>query len=73
MGRELDDAILHLRTNELDVGTWILKTQGDAATVLATDQILIAHKDHWLVQQTLGLLRHLCAPRCLVTLAVCTD
>ena len=57
MGRELDDAILHLRTNELDVGTWILKTQGDAATVLATDQILIAHKDHWLVQQTLGLLR----------------
>ena len=32
MGRELDDAILHLRTNELDVGTWILKTQGDAAT-----------------------------------------
>lgn len=57
MGRELDDAILHLRTNELDVGTWILKTQGDAAAVLATDQILIAHKDHWLVQQTLGLLR----------------
>ena len=57
MGRELDDAILHLRTNELDVGTWILKTQGDAAAVLATDQILIAHQDHWLVQQTLGLLR----------------
>ncbi|MEF9946762.1 MAG: 2,3-epoxybenzoyl-CoA dihydrolase [Comamonas sp.] len=57
MGRELDDAILHLRTNELDVGTWILKTEGDAAAVLAADQSLIAHKDHWLVQQTLGLLR----------------
>lgn len=57
MGRELDDAILHLRTNELDIGTWILKTEGDAAAVLAADQSLIAHKDHWLVQQTLGLLR----------------
>lgn len=57
MGRELDDAILHLRTNELDVGTWILKTEGDAAAVLAADQMLIAHSDHWLVRQTLGLLR----------------
>ena len=57
MGRELDDAILHLRTNELDIGTWILKTEGDAAAVLAADQTLIAHKDHWLVRQTLGLLR----------------
>ncbi|WP_218241838.1 2,3-epoxybenzoyl-CoA dihydrolase [Comamonas fluminis] len=57
MGRELDDAILHLRTNELDVGTWILKTQGDAAAVLAADQTLIVHQDHWLVRQTLGLLR----------------
>ncbi|WEE77895.1 2,3-epoxybenzoyl-CoA dihydrolase [Comamonas testosteroni] len=57
MGRELDDAILHLRTNELDVGTWILKTEGDARAVLAADQSLMAHKDHWLVQQTLGLLR----------------
>ena len=57
MGRELDDAILHLRTNELDVGNWILKTQGDAAAVLAADQTLIAHQDHWLVRQTLGLLR----------------
>ena len=57
MGRELDDAILHLRTNELDIGTWILKTEGDAAAVLAADKSLIAHKDHWLVQQTLGLLR----------------
>lgn len=57
MGRELDDAILHLRTNELDVGTWILKTEGDAAAVLAADQMLIAHSDHWLVRQTIGLLR----------------
>lgn len=57
MGRELDDAILHLRTNEPDIGTWILKTEGDGAAVLAMDQTLIAHQDHWLVRQTIGLLR----------------
>ncbi|MEB5966388.1 2,3-epoxybenzoyl-CoA dihydrolase [Comamonas testosteroni] len=57
MGRELDDAILHLRTNELEVGTWILKTEGDARAVLAAGQTLATHRDHWLVQQTLGLLR----------------
>ena len=37
MVRELDDAILHMRTNELDIGTWVLKTSGDAAAVLASD------------------------------------
>ena len=57
MGRELDDAILHLRTNELDVGTWILKTEGDAAAVLAADQTLLANQDNWLVRETIGLLR----------------
>lgn len=57
MGRELDDAILHLRTNELDIGTWLLKTEGDAAAVLAADQTMLTHKDHWLVRETLGLLR----------------
>ena len=57
MGRELDDAILHLRTNDSDIGTWILKTEGDGAAVLAMDQTLIAHHDHWLVRQTIGLLR----------------
>jgi benzoyl-CoA-dihydrodiol lyase len=44
MARELDDAILHMRTNELDIGTWILKTDGDAAGVLAADAALLAHK-----------------------------
>ncbi|MCU0926927.1 MAG: 2,3-epoxybenzoyl-CoA dihydrolase [Hydrogenophaga sp.] len=57
MGRELDDAILNLRTNELDIGTWILKTEGDAAAVLANDALMLAHKDHWLVNETIGLLR----------------
>jgi benzoyl-CoA-dihydrodiol lyase len=50
MARELDDAILSMRTNELDIGTWIWKTEGDAAAVLASDATLIKHKDHWLVR-----------------------
>ncbi|MGA8010374.1 MAG: 2,3-epoxybenzoyl-CoA dihydrolase [Thiomonas sp.] len=57
MARELDDAILSMRTNELDIGTWILRTEGDAAAVLATDATLLAHRDHWLVRETIGLLR----------------
>ena len=57
MGRELDDAILHLRTNEIDIGTWLLKTEGDAAKVLACDKTLITHQSHWLVRETIGLLR----------------
>jgi benzoyl-CoA-dihydrodiol lyase len=55
--RELDDAILNLRTNELDIGTWLLKTEGDAAAVLASDAVMLANKDHWLVRETIGALR----------------
>ena len=57
MVRELDDAILHMRTNELDIGTWVLKTSGDASAVLASDATMLAHKDHWLVRETIGHLR----------------
>ena len=57
MGRELEDAILSMRTNELDIGTWLIKTEGDAAAVLASDALLLANKDHWLVRETIGLLR----------------
>jgi benzoyl-CoA-dihydrodiol lyase len=57
LARELDDAILQMRTNELDIGTWILKTEGDAAKVLAMDAALIANKDHWFVRETIGMLR----------------
>jgi benzoyl-CoA-dihydrodiol lyase len=57
MARELEDAILSMRTNEPDIGTWLVKTQGDAAAVLAMDATLLAHKDHWLVRETIGLLR----------------
>jgi benzoyl-CoA-dihydrodiol lyase len=57
MARELDDAILHLRTNEIDIGTWLLKTAGDAKAVLACDELLMANQLHWLVRETIGLLR----------------
>ena len=57
LGRELEDAILSMRTNELDIGTWLIKTEGDAAAVLAMDAMLVANKDHWLVGGTIGLLR----------------
>ncbi len=57
LARELDDAILHLRTNELQIGTWLLKTAGDAQAVLASDATLLAHQDHWLARETLGALR----------------
>jgi len=57
LARQLDDAILNLRTNELDIGTWLLKTEGDAQAVLASDATLVAHQDHWLVRETIGALR----------------
>jgi benzoyl-CoA-dihydrodiol lyase len=57
MARELEDAILHMRTNELELGMWLIKTQGDAAAVLAMDEVLQAHQGHWLVRETVGLLR----------------
>jgi len=57
MARELDDAILSMRTNELDIGLWLLRTAGDAAQVLACDAALRAHAAHWFVRETLGMLR----------------
>jgi len=57
MARELEDAILSMRTNELDIGTWLIKTEGDAAAVLALDGVLMAHQDHWFVRETIGVLR----------------
>ncbi len=57
VARELDDAILMLRTNEPTLGTWVLKTQGEAAYVLAADAALEKHAGHWFVRETLGMLR----------------
>jgi benzoyl-CoA-dihydrodiol lyase len=49
--RELDDLILHLRTNEPELGTWVLQTTGDADRMRATDQALHDNNDHWLVRE----------------------
>ncbi len=57
MARELDDAILSLRTNDLEWGLWIFKTVGNADIVLATDRFLAEHADHWFVRETIGKLR----------------
>jgi benzoyl-CoA-dihydrodiol lyase len=57
LARELEDAILSMRTNELDIGLWLIKTEGNAADVLAMDATLMANKDHWWVRETIGLLR----------------
>jgi benzoyl-CoA-dihydrodiol lyase len=57
LARELDDAILHLRTNESEMGLWLLKSKGDAAAVLASDATVIVNKNHWLVRATIGHLR----------------
>jgi len=57
LARELDDAILSMRTNELGIGTWLLKSTGDAQRVLAVDATLARHNGHWFVRETTGYLR----------------
>ena len=57
MARELDDAVLMLRTNELDIGIWLLKTRGSADLALAVDASLASHQDHWFVRKVIGMLR----------------
>jgi len=57
LARQLDDAILSMRTNELEIGSWIMQTRGDASAVISMDETLINHKDHWLVRETIGMLR----------------
>jgi benzoyl-CoA-dihydrodiol lyase len=57
LARELEDAILSMRTNELDIGTWLIKTEGDPALVQQMDAALLANRNHWFVRETIGLLR----------------
>ena len=57
MARELDDAILMLRTNEAELGLWLLKTEGDPEAVLAADRVLLANQGFWLARETLAMLR----------------
>ncbi len=57
MARELDDAILMLRVNELELGLLLLKTTGDPEAVLAADAVMLEHQQDWLVRETIGMLR----------------
>jgi benzoyl-CoA-dihydrodiol lyase len=60
LARELDDAILHLRLNEGDIGTWLFRSSGTHAMVAAADAALCNHADDWLVREiTLYLKRTL--------------
>jgi len=57
LARELDRAILELRHNYLDVGLWLLRTEGDPKSVLAMDAELEKNRGDWLARETLGYLR----------------
>ena len=51
LARELDDAILWLRHNELEIGTWLLRSRGNLSRVLACDELLDVARDHWLARE----------------------
>ncbi|MBA3338339.1 MAG: benzoyl-CoA-dihydrodiol lyase [Geodermatophilaceae bacterium] len=52
MSRELDDLILHLRTNEIELGTWVFKTRGDPSGVLAFERVIAEHSGtDWFVNE----------------------
>jgi len=73
MARELDDAIMHLSFNELELGTWVLRTQGKADQITIIDQTLIRHQEHWLVREIILNIKRVfkrldLASRSLVTL-----
>ncbi|MGO8982063.1 MAG: 2,3-epoxybenzoyl-CoA dihydrolase [Streptosporangiaceae bacterium] len=57
VSRELDDLILDLRTNEPALGTWVLRTAGDPALVLAYDQLMLDHAGDWLVNEIVLYLK----------------
>jgi benzoyl-CoA-dihydrodiol lyase len=57
MARELDDAIITLRSSELELGLWLFKTTGNPEAVIATDDFLLAHQDSWFLREVLGMLR----------------
>jgi len=57
LARELDDLILHLRTNEEELGLWVWKTTGSADAVEAHDRLLLDHQSDWLVREIRLYLR----------------
>jgi len=55
--RELDDALLRLRVNEPEIGTVVIRTEGDREAVLAIDRTLAAHQSHWLVREIVHFMK----------------
>ncbi|MDH7798628.1 MULTISPECIES: 2,3-epoxybenzoyl-CoA dihydrolase [unclassified Beijerinckia] len=53
VARELDDAIVHLRLNEPEIGTWVFRTEGDADLVCAYDRFLEQNSKDWFIRETL--------------------
>ena len=51
LARDLDDAMMHLRLNETEIGTWVLQSQGDGTLVEAYDALLAKEASNWLVQE----------------------
>jgi benzoyl-CoA-dihydrodiol lyase len=51
LAREFDDAMMHLRLNETEIGTWVLSSQGDADLVEAYDALLAKESSNWLVRE----------------------
>jgi benzoyl-CoA-dihydrodiol lyase len=57
MSRELDDAILSLRINQLEFGLWIFRTEGDRKNVLDVDSVLFSNRGNWFVREVIGMMR----------------
>ncbi len=57
LARQLDDAILHLRLNETEIGTWVFHTQGDGNMVAAYDNLLLENASDWLVREIILYLK----------------
>jgi benzoyl-CoA-dihydrodiol lyase len=59
LARELDDAILHLRLNEMELGLLVFRTQGDPELFQAHEALLLANRDHWLANEVLQYWKRL--------------
>ncbi|KIC51917.1 2,3-epoxybenzoyl-CoA dihydrolase [Tateyamaria sp. ANG-S1] len=51
LARELEDAVLHLRLNEMEAGLWVIRSQGDPQAVLAHEALILDNPDHWLCNE----------------------
>ncbi len=51
LARELDDAVLHLRLNETELGLWVIRTQGDPDAVIAHEALILGNPGHWLCDE----------------------